>query len=308
MTAATTLLVPRRPPAYELTGHATAPITLVLGGISASRHVTSSAEDPAPGWWQSTVGEGRAIDTCSRRVLGVDYLDGGRRRDGRPAIAVTTHDQAAAIVALLDALGIARVEAVVGASYGGMVALALGERWPARVGRLVVVSAAHEPHPLATAHRSIQRRIVDLGLATGRAEDAMGLARALAMTTYRSRREFASRFATTAHTADAEVRFDVEQVALHGGERFARRMPPARFLALSLSADLHRVVPEQIAVAAVLIAARGDALVPISQMRALARRLPGTAALHVMRSRLGHDAFLAEPAGLAPLLTSALGD
>ena len=39
-------------------------------------------------------------------------------------VAIDTHDQARAIAAVLDRLGVARARAVVGSSYGGMVALA----------------------------------------------------------------------------------------------------------------------------------------------------------------------------------------
>ncbi|MDB4898427.1 MAG: homoserine O-acetyltransferase, partial [Gemmatimonadetes bacterium] len=223
---------------HELLGPAGAPVVLALGGISASRHVTSSATDDAPGWWEATVGEGRAVDTRVRRVLGIDYLDGGRRRDGRPAARVTTHDQAAAIVALLDELEIARVAAV-GASYGGMVALALAERWPERVERLVVISAGHESHAMATALRTIQRRIVELGLDSGRTLDGVALARALAMTTYRTPAEFDARFGTEPRIDDDTVQFDVERYLMHAGDKFAQQMSAERFLALSLSADLH---------------------------------------------------------------------
>src|SRR5690606_28162458 len=60
--------------AYRVHGAADAPVILVLGGISAGRHVTSCADDPAPGWWERTVGDGRAIDTARFRVLTLDYV------------------------------------------------------------------------------------------------------------------------------------------------------------------------------------------------------------------------------------------
>jgi Homoserine acetyltransferase len=103
-------------------------------------------------------GPGRALNTETHRILSVDFTDGGRRPDGRPERVVTTHDQAALIVELLDELGIEQLAAVIGASYGGMVALALAERWPERVAQLVVIGAAHEPHPMAVGLRTIQRR------------------------------------------------------------------------------------------------------------------------------------------------------
>lgn len=294
--------------AHELVGAASAPLLLALGGISANRHVVSHADDPAPGWWEGLGGGGRPFDLRRRRVLGVDLRDGGRAADGRPAGIVSTHRQAEHIVTLLDELGIERLDAVIGASYGGMVALALAERWPDRVGRLVVISAAHETHPMATALRVAQRRIVEVGLATGRAAECMAIARGVAMTTYRTAREFDERFASAPLATEQGTEFDVERYLRHAGERFAERMTPERFLALSLSADLHRVVPEHIAVRTTVIAAQGDNLVPASQLRALARRVPRLDAYVTLRTRFGHDAFLTEPARLGRILTTALAD
>src|SRR4051812_17811129 len=130
---------------HEIVGPAGAPVLLALGGISATRHVVRTPEDPSPGWWEGVAGPGRALNTTTHRLLSVDFTDGGRRSDGRPERVVTTHDQAAHIVDLLDELEISQLAAVVGASYGGMVALALAERWPERVAQIVVIGAAHEP-------------------------------------------------------------------------------------------------------------------------------------------------------------------
>jgi homoserine O-acetyltransferase len=296
-------------PAYELCGAAGAPVVLALGGISATRHVVSTTNDPSQGWWQGIAGAGRALDQGKRRVLGVDFLDGGRDDSGAPARVVTTRDQAAALIRLLDTLGIERLDAVIGASYGGMVALALAERWPERVRRLVVISAAHEAYPMSTALRSLQRATVELGLRMGDADEAMIIARGLAMTTYRSAREFAERFpaeAWVSSTDGATPEFPVERYLRHSGERFVERVSPSRFLALSLSADLHRVTPEDVRVPATLVAAQGDTLVPPSQMRELADRLPNVNGFHTLRSRRGHDAFLTETGRLSRLLTTIL--
>lgn len=307
-----TLAAPARPVmAYELSGATGAPVVLALGGISATRHVLGNADDPSPGWWEGIGGPGRALDTRARRVLGVEFLDGGCSALGGPERVVTTHDQSAAVIDLLDALGVEQLDAAIGASYGGMVALALAERWPERVRRVVVISAAHEPHPMSTALRSLQRAAVELGLRTGETTEAMIIARGLAMTTYRSAREFAERFpagtlSSQSGLPSAQAEFDVERYLRHAGKRFADRMSPARFLALSLSADLHRVEPERVTVPTTLIAAQGDTLVPPGQMRELAARLPKLLAFHTLRSRRGHDAFLTETGRLSRLLTSIL--
>jgi len=295
--------IPRRAapalPSFEVTGPAGAPLVIALGGISASCHVVATPGDPSPGWWECVVGPGGAVDTRRWRVLGVDFLDGGRAADGRPARTVTTHDQADALAAVLDAIGETRAHAVIGASYGGMVALAFAERYPERLGRLIVLSAAHESHPMSTGLRTLQRRIVELGLDTGRAADALALARGVAMTTYRTAREFGERFAPAAG-------FEVERYLEHAGQRFAATYPPERFLALSLSADLHRVDPAAIRVPSVFVAAEGDTLVPESQIAELATRAGGPRRFVRLATRYGHDAFLTEPTQVGRILAAAL--
>lgn len=296
-------------PTIELAGAAAGPVVVVLGGISASRHVAATDRDPSPGWWDQIVGhgDGRAIDLDEYRVLGIEYVDGGRGDDGRPERIVTTHDQADAVAAALDAIGVERAHAVVGASYGGMVALAFAERYAERVERLIVISAPHEPHPMATAWRSLQRRIVSLGIDTGEAAEALTLARGLAMTTYRSAREFGERFGAGAiEQTTNDALFPVEGYLRHHGERFAAAWTPERFLALSLSGDLHRVDPARITTPTTVIAAEGDAIVPREQLDALAASLGGPCQLAELRGKTGHDAFLTEPDQLGPILTAAL--
>lgn len=275
---------------HELTGPAGAPVVVALGGISATAKVTS--------WWSDVAGSGRSIDTTRFQVLGLDYLDSGSGEGGRPPRAITTHDQASALVHTLDALEIERIHTLVGASYGGMVALAFAERYAERVERLVVISAPARPHPMSTALRAIQRRIVELGLETGQAQAALILARALAMTTYRSAGEFSRRFA-----ADP---FAAEEYVIRQATKFAAHFCPARFLALSLSCDLHEVEPRHIRTPAILVAAENDTIVPRDQMVNLAASWGGPCQLVDIPSRVGHDAFLAEPALIARIIANAL--
>ena len=42
---------------------------LIFTGLSPSAHVTSSQEDPAPGWWEQLVGPSRPLDTRKHFVI-----------------------------------------------------------------------------------------------------------------------------------------------------------------------------------------------------------------------------------------------
>jgi homoserine O-acetyltransferase len=283
----------------ETFGTAEAPVVVVLGGISASRHIASHAGNAAPGWWEPFVGEGRAVDPRRFRALGVDYA---APEDG----PVDTADQAELLALALDQLGVRIVHAIIGASYGGMVALAFAALHPERVGRLVVIGAAHESHPMATAVRVVQRRIVRLGIAAGRPAEGLGIARALAVTTYRTSDEFAGRFPGPPALAQGGARFPVEDYLDHHAERFTATHSPERFLSLSESIDLHRVDPAAVTVPATLVTVTRDTLVPPRQMRELHTGLSGPAQLIEIDSLYGHDAFLKEVAALTPIVSHAL--
>lgn len=298
-------------PAARAGRPATVVPTLVLGGISAGRHLMPGSLDSRPGWWPGAVGPGAALDPARRPLVGVDYL-GGTDHTGRRLRPVTTHDQARAIAAVLDHLGVGQAS-FVGASYGGMVALAFAELFPERTGQLVILCAAHRTHPMATAVRSVQRAAVGLGVDSGDACRGLSLARALAMTTYRSTREFEERFSPFALSAGTPggdpARFPVEEYLEARGADFVRRFDTERFLALSESIDLHSTCPGSLPGHALLASFDTDVLVPPWLMDELAARDPRAEApvRHVtIPSLYGHDAFLKETEAVSALLLSQL--
>ena len=295
--------------AYRLAGAGGAPVVAVLGGISAGRNVFSLQSD-APGWWEDAIGPGRALDTDRYRVLGIDFLGGSHRSTG-PGVgqvfpSVSAFDQARLLVALMDRLGIARLRASLGASYGGMVTLALAQAHPQRVEHAVVLSAAHRTHPMSTAWRSVQRAIVRYALGHGEGPRGLVLARALAMATYRSAREFEERFPGQAEATPEGFRFPVESYLLARGESYAAVYRPEAFVCLSESIDLHRVDPAAIRVPTTLLGVEEDQLVPLADMRQLRDQHGGNCSLIEISSIYGHDAFLKETEVLRDLLARAL--
>ena len=270
-------------------GNPDGPAIVVLGGISGSRFVARGADDGGAGWWPGLIGEGCAVDPARHLVIGLDFA-----ADASGKAAPTTHEQARVLCAALDALGIARAAAVVGASYGGMVALALAQHFPERVERLVVISAGAEPHPAATAARELQRRVVALGIDSGRPDEALAIARGMAMLTYRTPDEFAERFGGGIEAPCPLTPSEPGAYLRCRGDAFRDVMGPERFLSLSASIDRHQVDPEGISCPVLLIGAASDQLVPPEQMRAVAGRLAGPAELHLLPCLYGHDMFLKE--------------
>jgi homoserine O-acetyltransferase len=288
---------------YLWCGAAHAPTVIVQGGISASRDVCAGRD--RQGWWQELVGHGAAVDLTHCRVLSIDWLVPG---DIEGVDSVSSEDQAAALAALVDELGIGRVQAFIGSSYGAMAGLAFAANHADKVASLILLAGAHRPHPLSTAQRSVQRGIVRLGIESGRTDEALALARQLAMTTYRGSEEFSRRFAAGPELRDGRFYFPVEDYLEHAGRRFVERFDPVRFLALSESIDLHDIAPERVHAPTTLVGFPSDRLVPLSDLCELQRRIGGTATLEVVDSPYGHDAFLKETVQLAPVLRHALND
>jgi homoserine O-acetyltransferase/O-succinyltransferase len=295
--------------AFRLVGNEQGPVVAVLGGISAHKIVTGL---PGEGWWPEMVGPGLGVDTRQYLVLGIDYI-GGRGESSTPSVGgqfppISSYDQAKALSQIVRHLGLKSLHAIVGASYGGMVALCFAERYAALVNHIVVLSGADRGQVLATAWRSVQRQIVREAIARGDGGAGLKLARALAMATYRSPIEFALRFGgAPTRTAD-RFRFPIEEYLFARGDDYVQKYRAESFLTLSESIDLHAMDATQVHTPATLIAVREDQLVPFSDMQALSARLNGPRQLIEINSIFGHDAFLKEGAALTPIIKHALAE
>jgi homoserine O-acetyltransferase len=318
--------------AWQCVGPADAPLVIALGGISAHRRVCSS---DGKGWWEEQCGAGKALDTARFRVLGIDWLGGcdestGPRsyetnpsREARPSLplpcaagegkgrgrardfpVVSTADQARAILALLNRLGVRRVHLLVGASYGGNVAQQLAALLGDRLRRLVLLSAAHRPAQFGLALRHIQRSILDLG---GESAQAQALARELAVLCYRTTEGVERRFGG----GDGPSRPSLASGALgllpivgwlqHHGEKFSARFDSAAYRCLGHSLDGHWIDPVTIRTPTTVFAVREDLTVP-----EYAARAGGACELVEISSPHGHDAFLKEAAAVSRILASTL--
>ncbi len=295
--------------AYRLIGHEHGPLVAVLGGISAHRIVCGS---PPEHWWPEMVGPGLGIDTRRYRVLGIDYI-GGRGQSSTPADgasfpSISCYDQAKALSLVVQRLGARPLHAIVGASYGGMVALCFAEKHPQLIRHILVLSGADKAQVLSTAWRSVQRQIVREAIARGDGASGLKLARALAMATYRSSVEFSLRFGGAPTRGADRFRFPIEDYLFARGDDYVQKYRAESFLALSESIDLHSMDATQVQTPATLIAVREDQLVPYHDMQALSARLNGPRQLIEINSIFGHDAFLKESAALTPIIKQVLAE
>jgi homoserine O-acetyltransferase/O-succinyltransferase len=281
----------------RLYGPEDAPLVAVAGGISSGRFIWTGDDG---GWWASLVGPERAVDFAQWRVLAFDFAPLNDRK-----LEISPVDQARLLALALDDLGEPKLHAYIGASYGGMVGLAFAERFPERIDRLCVISAAHRPSAMGVAWRGVQRRILHLAEAAGRPEEGLALARELAMTTYRTPEEFAARFDTR---LGADGQSEVCRYLIRRGRDFVGAASPQRWASLSASIDRHSVEPSNIGTPTTLVACTSDRLTPLSDMAELGQSLSRLDRFVTLDSLYGHDAFLKETEQLAPVLNSFLKD
>ncbi len=277
----------------RLHGPGAAPLVVVAGGISSGRF--------AARWWSWAVRPDGPVDLRRFRVLAFDFLPGAEEA----AVTLTTTDQARLLALLLAAIDEPRIDAFVGASYGGCVGLAFAAAFPERIGELIVLSAAHRAHASATAWRGVQRRLLAFARDCGREAEGVALARQLAMTTYRSAEEFGWRFAPHAPASAGEP-YPVCDYLIARGEAYIEATSASRWITLSDSLDRHFVRPEAVRCPLTVVGFTSDRLVPIEDLREMAVRAPDLRRLVEAPSVFGHDAFLKEREFIGRTLHDAL--
>ena len=319
---------------------------LLFTGLSPSAHAASSPADPSPGWWEDMVGRDKPIDTGRYFVVCVNSLGSCFGSTGPAAIdpatgeryglrfpVLTLEDVAQGGKVVLDQLGIARLHAVVGASMGGMTALAFAAAYPDVADGLLLISSAARAEPFAIAMRSLQRELVrsdpawrDGGYALGAPPaGGMRLARKLGMITYRSAGEWAQRFGRERATADVAgpgddpfgIDFEVESYLASHASKFVGSFDANCYLYLSRAMDLFDIADHGGSVAdglsriaaerALVIGVVSDFLFPPHQQQELAEGLRASVPsvdYRLLPSVQGHDSFLVDMDRFRPAVAS----
>lgn len=310
---------------------------LLFAGLSANAHAAASMCDPDPGWWEYMVGPGKPLDTSRYHVICVNSLGSCFGSSGPASInpengrpygptfpRLSVEDIASAGRILMDSLGLKGLSAVVGASLGGMSALAFALQSPDRLRRLVLISSSTKPSAHAIAMHSLQREIVraDPVWAKGyyRAPgpiEGMLLSRKLGISCYRSPEELEQRFGNRRSDARSGLdAFEIETYLAHNADKFARSFDANAYLSLSRAmddfdaadhghGDLTRALARLGQLKALVIGVHSDTLFPQSQQEALAEglRRAGASVHYVpLTSPQGHDAFLIDEARFAPVM------
>ncbi len=274
-------------------------------------HALTGTPDAAGDWWRRIIGPGGALDTrqyavLAPNLLGSCYGTSGPSDDPQGRFpAVTPRDQARFAAHLVRALGVNEVALVTGGSLGGMVALEWTATFDGRTRATVVLAApaAHTAH--AIAWNAVQRAVLDVA---GR--EGPVVARQIAMISFRSEREFETRFG---RAVGPDGRFEVERYLRHQGEKLEARFDVATYRTLLDAMDAHDLgrgrggltsALRALSGHVVAVGIPGDQLYSADVVRQWAER--AGAVYRELRSAFGHDAFLLEHEQVGDILREAL--
>lgn len=239
---------------------------LICHALSGHHHAAGfhRADERKPGWWDSCIGPGKAIDTNRFFVVSLNNLGGCNGSTGPSSINPATgkpfgadfpvmtvecwvHSQAR----LADALGIEQWAAVVGGSLGGMQAMQWTISYPERVRHCVAIASAPKLSAQNIAFNEVARQAIltDPDFHGGHFQEqgvipkrGLMLARMVGHITYLSDDAMGEKFGRGLKSEKLNydfhsVEFQVESYLRYQGEEFSGRFDANTYLLMTKALD-----------------------------------------------------------------------
>jgi homoserine O-acetyltransferase len=254
--------------AYETYGELNAArsnAVLVCHALSSHHHAAGyhSMDDRKPGWWDTCIGPGKAIDTnrfhvvCSNNIGGCHGSTGPASINpatgqpyGKTFPDIVVKDWVRSQALLADALNIDRWAAVVGGSLGGMQALQWSIDYPERVAHAAVIAAAPRLSAQNIAFNEVARHAIlsDPDFHDGNyyqhnvvPERGLRLARMLGHITYLSDDSMHSKFGRELQagspTTGYDMEFQVESYLRYQGKKFVSEFDANTYVLMTKTLD-----------------------------------------------------------------------
>ena len=317
-------------------------VVFICHALTGDAHVAGlrPGETDPSGWWEGMIGPGKGIDTRRYQVVCANILGGCKGTTGPSSVnpetgkpygssfpKVTVGDIVEVHRLCLRQLGITRLAAVMGGSFGGMQVLEWLIRYPGEVDKGIVVASAASLNSQALAFDIVGRHaiVADPNWNAGDYYDRESLpskglssARKLAHITYLSQQLMEAKFGRDKRpewlTADPDFRnaidrnfgtfFQVESYLQYQGEKFIQRFDANSYLHITLAMDEYDIEEsygsldaafEKIAARVLIVSLSGDWLFMPEQseelVTALVRQKKQVSYCH-LDATAGHDAFL----------------
>jgi len=239
---------------------------LICHALSGHHHAAGyHAEDERkPGWWDSCIGPGKAIDTNRFFVVSLNNLGGCHGSTGPSSIdpgtgkaygasfpVLTVEDWVHSQARLADVLGVQQWAAVVGGSLGGMQALQWAISYPERIRHCVAIATAPKLSAQNIAFNEVARQAIttdpdfhngDYAAFGVIPKRGLMLARMVGHITYLSDDAMGSKFGRELRSAQlnydlTSVEFEVESYLRYQGEEFSGRFDANTYLLMTKALD-----------------------------------------------------------------------
>ena len=239
---------------------------LICHALSGHHHAAGfhDMDERKPGWWDSCIGPGKAIDTNRFYVVSLNNLGGCNGSTGPSSInpqtgnpygadfpVVTVEDWVNSQARLADVLGIEQGAAVVGGSLGGMQALQWTMSYPERVRHCVAIASAPKLSAQNIAFNEVARQAIlsDPEFHGGHflernviPKRGLMLARMVGHITYLSDDAMGTKFGRGLKSEKLNydfnsVEFQVESYLRYQGEEFSSRFDANTYLLMTKALD-----------------------------------------------------------------------
>lgn len=208
------------------------------------------------GWWSDFVGPNLAIDTNKYFVICANYLGGCYGSTGSHSLnpdtlkpygsefpEVRCIDIVNSQVELLNHLNIDTLHSVIGASFGGLLALAFSCEYPHRTKKNILIGSNLKPTNLQIIHNLEQASAIisDQNFRDGNYYDyqtpdnGLALARMIAHKTYVSLQDLSKRAGDQIDIRENQTyptRFNLESYMRHQGTKFTKRFDANTYLSI----------------------------------------------------------------------------
>lgn len=292
-------------------------------------HALTANSDVAD-WWPHTVEKDCFLDpdrwfvVCAN-ILGSCYGSTGplsvNPDSGEPYYGdfpkLTIRDMVNAHILLADALGLEKINTLVGSSVGGFQAIEWAVMQPERFRRLILIATSPKASPWSIAIDETQRMAILSDQTYGQrrpdaGRDGLAAARAIGLLTYRgpwgynaTQQDPPSDTVPESHRACTYQRYQ--------GEKLCRRYNAYTYMTILDAFDTHdagrgrggvAAALERIKAETIVIGITTDIIFTPQEMRELTALIPG-AIYHEIASPFGHDGFLVEHRQLNELLMTS---
>lgn len=343
--------------AYERCGALTAKndnVVFICHALTGDAHVAGArpGESGPSGWWEGMIGPGKGIDTDHYQVICANILGGCKGTTGPSSInpatgkpygsafpKITVGDIVEVHRLLLRQIGITRLAAVMGGSFGGMQVLEWVIRHSDELDKCIIIASAASLNSQALAFDVVGRHAItgdpnwnggDYYDSENLPDNGLSSARKLAHITYLSQQLLDAKFGREKRpewlTAGSDFQkridrnfgtfFQIESYLQYQGEKFTQRFDANSYLHITLALDEYDVEERYKSLDAafaditsriLIVSLSGDWLFMPEQseelVTALLRQKKQVSYCH-LNAAAGHDAFLTHIADLKRVVSA----